>query len=94
MLGVPPVRVIQDLNRIIQTFISKHNYSLFEALEIMFPPIINEIKAFPEHLQDLYTYMREAWGHFAQGPAGIVSRYADEAAFSLDSSRITSFMDD
>lgn len=88
MLGVPLVEGAsdsQDLNRIIQTFISKHNYSLFEALEIMFPPIINEIKAFPEHLQDLYTYMREAWGHFAQGPAGIVSRYGDEAAFSLDS---------
>lgn len=88
MLGVPLVDCAsdsQDLSRILDTFISKHNYSLFEALEIMFPPIVNEIKAFPEHLQDLYTYLREAWGHFAQGPAGIISRYGDEAAFSLDS---------
>lgn len=88
MLGVPLTEGgsdSQDLSRILETFICKHNYSLFEALEIMFPPIINEIKAFPNHLQDFYTYIREAWGHFAQGPAGIISRYGDEAAFSLDS---------
>ncbi|MDP4156492.1 MAG: glutamate synthase-related protein, partial [Bacillota bacterium] len=47
-------------------------------------PIVNEIKAYPEHLQDLYTYIREAWGHYAQGPAGIISRYGDEAVFSVD----------
>ena len=60
------------------------DYSLFEAIDLLFPPIINEIKAYPDHLQDLYTYMREGWGHFAQGPAGIVSRYGDEAVFSVD----------
>jgi glutamate synthase (NADPH) large chain len=88
MLGVPLVDGAsdsQDLSRVLETFICKHNYSLFEVLEIMFPPIINEIKALPDHLQDLYTYIREAWGHFAQGPAGIISRFGDEAVFSLDS---------
>ena len=88
MLGVPLVDGAsdsQDLNRVLDTFINKHDYSLFEALEVMFPPIMNEIKALPKHLQDLYTYTREAWGHFAQGPAGIISRYGDEAAFCLDS---------
>lgn len=88
MLGVPLVDSAsdsQDLSRILETFICRHQYSLFEALEVMFPPIVNEIKAFPNHLQDLYTYIREAWGHFAQGPAGIISRYGDEAAFCLDS---------
>ena len=74
----------QDLNRTVETLILKHGYSLFEALEILFPPIVNEIKAYPKHLQDLYTYIREAWGHFAQGPAGIISRYGDEAVFSVD----------
>ena len=52
---------------------------------LLFPPIINEIKAYPENLQDLYTYLREAWGHFAQGPAGIISRFGDEAVFCVDS---------
>jgi glutamate synthase (NADPH) large chain len=74
----------QDLSRTIDTLLSRDGYSLFEAIDIMFPPIINEIKAYPQHLQDLYTYVREAWGHFAQGPAGIISRYRDEAVFSVD----------
>ncbi|WP_184665479.1 glutamate synthase-related protein [Texcoconibacillus texcoconensis] len=75
----------QDLNRIVDTFISEHGFGLFEALEILFPPIVNEIKSYPKHLQDLFTYIREAWGHFAQGPAGIITRYGDEVAFSVDS---------
>ncbi len=75
----------QDLNRTVDTLLSRHGFSLFEAMDIVFPPIINEIKAYPDHLQDLYTYTREAWGHFAQGPAGIISRFKDEAVFSLDS---------
>ncbi len=74
----------QDLNRTIETLVARDGYSLFEALDVLFPPIINEIKAYPDHLQDLYTYIREAWGHFAQGPAGIISRFADEAVFSVD----------
>ncbi|MFZ3590983.1 glutamate synthase-related protein [Bacillus sp. DJP31] len=88
MLGVPLTKGgsdSQDLNRTIETLLSKHGFTLFEAMDILFPPIINEIKAYPNHLQDLYTYTREAWGHFAQGPAGIISRYKDEAVFSLDS---------
>ena len=88
MIGVPIAKEgsdSQDLNRTIETFICRHGYSLFEAIDIVFPPIINEIKVYEEHLQDLYTYLREAWGHFAQGPAGIISRFGDEAVFSVDS---------
>ena len=88
MIGVPIAKDgsdSQDLNKTIETFICRHGYSLFEAVDLMFPPIINEIKEYPEHLQDLYTYLREAWGHFAQGPAGIISRFGDEAVFSVDS---------
>ncbi|MFA9559225.1 glutamate synthase-related protein [Evansella sp. AB-rgal1] len=87
MLGVPLVdggSDSQDLNRVLDTFISRHNLSLFEAMEVVFPPIVNEIKKFPSHLKDLYSYIREAWGHFAQGPAGIISRYGKEAVFSVD----------
>ncbi len=87
MVGVPLVKDgsdSQDLNRTIDTFISRDGYSLFEAVDILFPPIVNEIKAYPEYLQNLYAYIREAWGHFSQGPAGIISRYGDEAVFSVD----------
>ena len=75
----------QDLNRTLETLLVQYNYSLFEAMDILFPPIINEIKLYETNLQNLYTYIREAWGHFAQGPAGIISRYKDEAVFSVDS---------
>ncbi len=87
MVNVPLVKGgsdSQDLSRTIETFICRDGYSLFEAMELLFPPIINEIKAYPAHLQDLYTYIRESWGHFAQGPAGIISRFGDEAVFSVD----------
>jgi glutamate synthase (NADPH) large chain len=87
MIGVPLVKDgsdSQDLSRTIETLICRDGLSLFEAMDILFPPIINEMKAYPDHLQDLYTYIREAWGHFAQGPAGIISRFGDEAVFSVD----------
>lgn len=87
MVGIPLVKGgsdSQDLSRTIETLICRDGYSLFEAMDLLFPPIVNEIKAYPEHLQDLYTYIREAWGHYAQGPAGIISRYGNEAVFSVD----------
>lgn len=87
MIGVPLVKDgsdSQDLSRTLETFICRHEYSLFEAMDVVFPPIINEIKSYKKNLKDLYTYIREAWGHFAQGPAGIVSRFGDEAVFSVD----------
>lgn len=87
MIGIPLVKGgsdSQDLSRTMETLLCRDGYSLFEVMDLLFPPIINEIKAYSEHLQDLYTYIREAWGHFAQGPAGIISRYGDEAVFSVD----------
>lgn len=87
MVGIPLVKNgsdSQDLSRTLETFICEHEYSLFEAIDVVFPPIINEIKAYTKDLSNLYTYIREAWGHFAQGPAGIISRFGDEAVFSVD----------
>ncbi|MGC5325813.1 glutamate synthase-related protein [Brevibacillus sp. SYSU BS000544] len=88
MLGVPLVvggSDSQNLNRTIETFIHRYRFSLFEALEVVFPPIHHEMKGFSQDLQDLYVTLRQAWGHFAQGPAGIVSRYGHECVFSVDS---------
>lgn len=88
MIGVPLVdggSDSQDLNRTIETLLHRHQFSLFEAMEMVFPPIINEMKGLRSELQDLYVDLRQTWGHFAQGPAGIVSRYKDECIFSVDS---------
>ncbi|WP_235941689.1 glutamate synthase-related protein [Paenibacillus puerhi] len=87
MVGVPLVdggSDSQDMNRTIETFIHRSGLSLFEAMEILFPPILNEMKLFRPDMQDLYVYYRQAWGHYAQGPAGIVSRYGNECVFSVD----------
>ncbi|KUP09630.1 glutamate synthase [Bacillus coahuilensis m2-6] len=88
MIDVPLVQNgsdSQDMNRTIETLIARDGLSLFQAVDMIFPPIINEIKKYPTHLQDYYTYLRETWGHFAQGPAGIISRFRDEAVYSVDS---------
>jgi glutamate synthase (NADPH/NADH) large chain len=87
MLGVPLVdrgSDSQNVNRTIETLIHRFGMTLFEAIEMVFPPIHNEIKHLRPELQDMYMYYRQAWGHFAQGPAGIITRYKNECAFSVD----------
>jgi glutamate synthase (NADPH/NADH) large chain len=81
---IPGASDSQDVNRVLEYFILEYGFNLSQALEILFPPIINEVKQFPEHLQDMYMYLRHLWGPFSQGPAAIVSRYGDECVFSVD----------
>ena len=67
MINIPLVKDgsdSQDLSRIIETFICRHGYSLFEALDLIFPPILNEIKVYPDHLKNLYAYMTRSLGSF------------------------------
>ncbi len=75
----------QNLNRTIETLIHRYGFTLFEAMETVFPPIHNEMKLLKPGLQDMYAYLRQSFGHYAQGPAGIVSRYNDQCLFSVDS---------
>lgn len=87
MLGIPLTRGgsdSQDLDRGLEGMIHYHGLTLMEAMETVFPPIINEIKQFRPELQDLYMYLRQAWGPFAQGPAAIVARYGDEMVAAVD----------
>ncbi|SFT00411.1 glutamate synthase-related protein [Marininema halotolerans] len=74
----------QDLNRVVETLIHRYNFSLFEAIETLFPTIMEEISRFPQNIQQTITWLRKSFGPFAQGPAGIVSRYGNECAFSVD----------
>lgn len=74
----------QDLDRILHTLIVEYGFSLAEAMEIVFPPVLEELKWLPKELRTMYRYYRAAFGPFAQGPAAIVSRYADECVFSVD----------
>ena len=74
----------QDLNRLIETLIHRRGLSLPEAMELAVPPIVNEIRQFPEELRGFYMYLRQAMGPFAQGPIALIARNGDEHVFSVD----------
>jgi glutamate synthase (NADPH) large chain len=87
MLGVPiepGSSDSQDLNRTIDTLISRDGLSLAEAMEMVVPPIVNEIRGLPEDLHRFYMYLRQAMGPFAQGPVALIARHGDECVFSAD----------
>jgi len=87
MLGVPiqpDGSDSQDLNRTIATLVNRDGLSLAEAMEMVVPPIVNEIRSLPDDLHRFYMYMRQAMGPFAQGPVALIARHGDECAFSAD----------
>jgi glutamate synthase (NADPH/NADH) large chain len=87
MLGVPiepGCSDSQDLNRTIDTLIRREGLSLAEAMEMVVPPIIDEISALPEEMHPFYMYLRQAMGPFAQGPVALIARHEDECVFSAD----------
>ncbi|HEX9840334.1 MAG TPA: glutamate synthase central domain-containing protein, partial [Anaerolineales bacterium] len=87
MLGVELVEGgsdSQDLDRLLASLIHRYHFSLAEAMELAFPPILSEVEKLAPDLQTVYKYYRQAFGPFAQGPAGIISRYGDECVFSVD----------
>src|ERR1044071_2035090 len=87
MLGVELVECgsdSQDLDRLLAYLIHRYHFTLAEAMEIAFPPILSEVEKLSTELQVVYKYYRQAFGPFAQGPAGIISRFGDECVFSVD----------
>jgi glutamate synthase (NADPH/NADH) large chain len=87
MLGVPiepGCSDSQDLNRTIDTLVSRDGLSLAEAMEMVVPPIVEEIRSLPEDLHRFYMYLHQAMGPFAQGPVALIARHADECVFSAD----------
>jgi glutamate synthase (NADPH/NADH) large chain len=74
----------QDLNRTLETLIHRYGFTLMEAMEICFPPVPHEADALSKEQQPLYRRYRMGFGPFAQGPAGLVTRHADECVFSVD----------
>jgi glutamate synthase (NADPH/NADH) large chain len=64
--------------------VSREGLSLAEAMEMIVPPIVEEIRTFPEELQGFYMYLHQAMGPFAQGPVALIARHGDECVFSAD----------
>ena len=87
MLGVPiqpGCSDSQDLNRTIDTLVSRDGLSLAEAMETVLPLIVHEIRPLPEDLRRFYMYLRQAMGPLAQGPVALIARHTDECVFSAD----------
>jgi glutamate synthase (NADPH) large chain len=74
----------QDLNRVIETLVRRDGLSLAEAMEIIVPPIVDEIRTLPAEQRGFFMYLRQAMGPFAQGPVALISRHDDECVFSAD----------
>jgi glutamate synthase (NADPH) large chain len=74
----------QDLNRTIDTLVSREGFSLAEAMEMVVPPIVEEIRGLPEDLHAFYLYLHQTMGPFAQGPVALIARQTDECVFSAD----------
>ncbi|HEY5052684.1 MAG TPA: glutamate synthase-related protein, partial [Solirubrobacterales bacterium] len=87
MLGVPiqpDSSDSQDLNRTIDTLVSRDGLTLAEAMEMVVPPIVAEIRSLPAELHPFYMYLHQTMGPFAQGPVALIARRADECVFSAD----------
>ena len=87
MLGIPITHDgsdSQDMDRAMHGLIINHGLSLIEASEVIFPPMAEEVEALPHDLRSLYRFYRWVLGPLAQGPAAIVSRYANECVFGVD----------
>jgi glutamate synthase (NADPH) large chain len=87
MLGItidPNFSDSQMIDKGLHALISECGWSLFEAVELIFPPIVHEIKKMPDELSDMYMFFRSLWGPFSQGPAAMMIRFGNEAVFSVD----------
>ncbi|KAF0221417.1 MAG: glutamate synthase (NADPH/NADH) large [Geobacteraceae bacterium] len=74
----------QDLNRSLEGLISIYSLSLFEAMEMLFPPIFSEMERMSPELVSMYTWFRRYVSASAQGPAAIIARHRDSCVFSVD----------
>ncbi|HZA89854.1 MAG TPA: glutamate synthase-related protein, partial [Solirubrobacterales bacterium] len=74
----------QDLNRVIETLIRRDGLSLAEAMEMVVPPIVDEVRGLPAEQHGFYMYLRQTMGPLAQGPVALISRHDDECVFSAD----------
>ncbi|MGH2471047.1 MAG: glutamate synthase-related protein, partial [Candidatus Limnocylindria bacterium] len=86
-LGLPFARDgsdSQDVDHAIRALVIRHGLTVVEAIELLFPPIVNEMKRMGADLQDAYVQARAAMGPLAQGPAAILVRVGDTCVFGVD----------
>ena len=74
----------QDLNRTLEGLICRFGLTLFEAMELVFPPIFSGMDRMAPDLRAMYVWFRRFLTASAQGPAAIIARHRDLCVFSVD----------
>ena len=74
----------QNVDRALHTLCIEHGLDLFEAIEMIFPPVAQQVAEMPPELRGVYTRLRQTFGPYAQGPAGVIARCGDAAVASVD----------
>ncbi len=87
MMGIPLTKGgsdSQDLNRTLEGLIHSFGLTLFEAMEMVFPPIFSIMDQMEPEQMAMYTWFRRFLTASAQGPAGLIARHRDLCVFSVD----------
>ncbi|MCZ7545908.1 MAG: glutamate synthase-related protein [Anaerolineae bacterium] len=87
MLGIQLVEGAsdsQDVDRLLHALCLLYGLDLAEAMEVVFPPIPDELQYVMPEVQAVYRHYRAAFGPFAQGPAAVAARLGDLCVFSVD----------
>lgn len=74
----------QDLNRTLEGLMFRYGFTLFEAMELVFPPVFSRMDGMPEDLRSMYVWFRRFLKASAQGPAAIIARHRDLCVLSVD----------
>jgi len=74
----------QDVDATIRGLVLGRGLDPIEAVELVFPPIVNEVRRMEPHAQDAFTRARAAFGPFAQGPAAFLARLGDLCIVGVD----------
>jgi glutamate synthase (NADPH/NADH) large chain len=74
----------QDLNRTLEGLICRFGLTLFEAMELVFPPVFSAMDRMEPELKEMYSWFRRFLKASAQGPAAIIARHRDLCVFSVD----------
>jgi len=74
----------QDVDAVLRGLVLGRGLDPVEAIELVFPPIVNEVRRLSHPTQDAYVRARAAFGPFAQGPAAFLARLGDQCFFGVD----------
>jgi glutamate synthase (NADPH) large chain len=74
----------QDLNRTLEGLLCSFGFTLFEAMELVFPPVFSAMDRMEPELAAMYGWFRRFLSASAQGPAAIIARHREQCVFSVD----------